>query len=138
LLTVEQAMWFRRGENLALVSDGLSLAEALAESEKSDRRTGAMMLVDEAGRLSGILTDADLRRLLVANPDGAVLNRPVAEFMTRNPTCVRLGDLASEALAIMNQRRFDELPVLDGEGRPVGVIDVQDLLGIKTVNDGRD
>ena len=134
LLTVEQAMWFRKDENLALVSDRLSLAEALGESEKCDRRTGVMMLVDEAGRLSGILTDADLRRLLVAEPDGKVLGRPVAEFMTRNPTCVRLGDLASEALAIMNQRRFDELPVLDGDGRPVGVIDVQDLVGIKTVN----
>ena len=56
--------------------------------------------------------------------------------MIRNPKCVHLGDLASEALAIFHRYRIDELPVLDADDRPVGVIDVQDLLGIKTLSDG--
>ena len=137
LLKVEDAMIFRRDDRLAVVSEKLSLGAALAEAEKG-RRTGAMLLVDGDGRLSGILTDADLRRALVRRPDRDIMDRPVSEFMTRNPKHIHLGELASEAVAVMNKGRFDELPVLDGDDRPVGLIDVQDLLGIKTVSDGRD
>jgi arabinose-5-phosphate isomerase len=137
LLRVEDAMIFRRDDRLAVVSEKLSLGAALAEAEKG-RRTGAMLLVDGDGRLSGILTDADLRRALVRRGDRDIMDRPVSEFMTRNPKHIHLGELASEAVAVMNKGRFDELPVLDGDDRPVGLIDVQDLLGIKTVSDGRD
>ena len=49
-----------------------------------------------------------------------------------------IADADNEALAILNEYRIDELPVVDDDGRPVGVIDVQDLLGIKTVTDGED
>ena len=135
LLKVEEAMKFRRGEQLALVSDSLTLGEALKEAENVPRRTGAMLLVDADGRLSGILTDADIRRLLVTRPGGELLSEPVGDLMTRNPKRIHLGELASEAVAILNKHRIDELPVVDADGRPVGVIDVQDLLGIKTVSD---
>ena len=57
--------------------------------------------------------------------------------MTPSPKHVHLGELASKALAVLNEYRIDELPVLDENDRPVGVIDVQDLLGIKTVSNGR-
>ncbi|MBS3735007.1 MAG: KpsF/GutQ family sugar-phosphate isomerase [Phycisphaerae bacterium] len=137
LMKVEQTMTARRGERLCPVRDTLSLGEALAAAEKATRRAGAMLLVDGDGRLTGILTDADLRRLLVTS-NGDVRSVPVAECMTRDPKHVHLGDLASEALAIFNEYRIDELPVLDEEHRPVGVIDVQDVLGIKTVNHVRD
>ncbi len=138
LLKVEQAMLFRRGEGLSLAEDSLTIAEALAKAETSQRRSGAMLLVDRDGRLSGILTDGDLRRLLVHRGAADILSGPVSRYMTRNPKCVSLGELASKALAIMNEHRLDELPVVDESGRPVGIIDVQDLLGIKTVNDVRD
>lgn len=138
LLKVEEAMGFRRGEQLALVSDALTLGEALAQAESVPRRTGAMLLVDEAGRLSGILTDADIRRLLLTRPGGDLLAEPVAELMIRHPKRIRLGELASKALAVLNEFRIDELPVVDDDDRPVGVIDVQDLVGIRTVGDGRD
>ena len=136
LIKVEQAMTFRKGEQLKLVSDRLSLGEALAEAEQLPRRSGAMVLVDDGGRLTGILTDADLRRALVKQRDKDILSRPVREFMIAGPKRVRLGDLASEALAIMNRYRIDELPVVDDAGRCVGLIDVQDLLGIKTLGEG--
>ena len=97
-----------------------------------------MLLVDGAGRLTGILTDADLRRVLLAHRADKVLEMPVSQFMTRNPKHARAGDLASEALATLHRYRIDELPVLDAEGKPVGVIDVQDLVGIKTVSNGQD
>jgi arabinose-5-phosphate isomerase len=139
LLKVEQAMFFRRGEGLSLAEDDLTLGDALARAERaSPRRSGAMLLVDRAGRLSGILTDADIRRLLVAHRGGDVLAEPVAALMIRNPKRIRLGELASKAVAILNEHRIDELPVVDDGDRPVGVIDVQDLLGIKTVANARD
>lgn len=138
LLKVEEAMVQSLDERLGVVSDTLTLAQALGEAEKAPRRLGAMLLVDAQGRLSGILTDADLRRALISSRGEAILQRPVCDLMIRNPKHVHLGQLASEALAIMNRYRIDELPVLDDQSRPVGMIDVQDLLGIKTVSNGRD
>jgi len=138
LIKVEEAMTSRVGERLEIIRDDRTLGDALAEAEKAPRRAGAMVLVDSDGRLSGILTDADLRRALVAHRAEGILDRPVAEFMTRRPKRARLGDLASEALAVLNANRIDELPVVDEADRPVGIIDVQDLLGIKTLSDGRD
>ena len=138
LLKVEEVMGFRPGDHLNLVSDALTLGEAIAEAEKADRRSGAMVLVDGDGKLSGIFTDADLRRKILDYRGAAVLDVPVRELMTANPKHVHQGVLASEALAMLNQNRIDELPVIDDAGRPVGVIDVQDLLGIKTVSHGQD
>jgi arabinose-5-phosphate isomerase len=134
-LRVEEVMTFRKGEQLSIASDKLSLGEALAEAEKVERRSGAMLLVDGDGRLSGIMTDADLRRLLVMEKDPALLDRPVSEVMTVDPKRVRLGELASEAEAVFNRYRIDELPVVDEQDRPVGVIDVQDVLGISTLGE---
>jgi len=138
LLKVEEAMTFREGEHLTLVSDELSLGEALVEAEKVERRTGAMLLVDAEGGLSGILTDGDLRRHVLAGYGRGedIMAGPVRQFMTSDPKHIHLGELASKALAILNEYRIDELPVLDADDRPVGIIDVQDLLGIKTVSDG--
>ncbi len=131
-LKVEEVMTDGTVERLCAVSDELTLGDALSTAEQS-RRSGAMVLVDAAGRLSGILTDADLRRLLLANPGGNFLAQPVASMMTRDPKCVHLGQLASAAEAILNEFRIDELPVIDDEGKPIGVLDVQDLLGLNTL-----
>jgi len=138
LLKVEESMTFKEGERLVTVSDALTLGEALDEAEKVPRRTGAMLIVDDDGALAGILTDADLRRTLLKHRGEDILSRPVRDFMTADPKRIHRGELASKALAILNRHRIDELPVVDDAGRPIGIIDVQDLLGIKTVNDGRD
>lgn len=138
LMTVEQAMMFRRGAGLCPVAQTARLGDALAEAEETPRRSGAMLLVDAQGRLSGILTDADLRRLLLKHRDARMLDQPVECFMKRDPKRIAAGELASEALAIMNRHRIDELPVVDADGRPVGLIDVQDLLGFRTVSDAPD
>ena len=138
LLKVEEAMTSKQGERLAVVSSDLTLGAALAEAEKVPRRSGAMLVVNADGALAGILTDADLRRTLLARRGQDILACPVGQFMTANPKRIHLGELASTALAILNKHRIDELPVVDAAEKPVGIIDVQDLLGIKTVNDGRD
>ncbi|MHC4561270.1 MAG: KpsF/GutQ family sugar-phosphate isomerase [Planctomycetota bacterium] len=135
LLRVHEVMTFRPGERLNLVSDALTLVEALAEAERAGRRAGAMMLIDSDGRLSGILTDADIRKKLLSEGDN-LLARPVSDLMTRDPKRIHRDAMAADALAVLNKNRIDELPVVDDDDRPVGMIDVQDLLGIKTVSNG--
>lgn len=129
LMRVKEAMTFRAGENLPVASDALTVGEVLASVASIKRRSGAVVLVDGDGRLSGIFSDGDLRRLVTT--DEHALKRKIADVMTRNPKRIAGDALASEAMAIMRQHRFDEIPVVDPEGRPVGLIDVQDLVVLK-------
>ena len=93
------------------------------------RRTGAIMLVDGEGKLSGIFTDSDLARLFEHRREQA-LDRPIREVMTARPVTVRMGTKMIDAVAAMAQRKISELPVVDAEGRPVGLIDVTDVVGM--------
>lgn len=135
LIKVSEAMTFRLGENLPVASERLTVGEVLRQVSKIKRRSGAVILVDSSERISGIFSDGDLRRLITEN-DGAVLRRPVGEVMTRDPKRVRGDQLASEAMAVMKQHRIDELPVVDSDDRPVGLIDVQDLVVLKMLDVG--
>ena len=91
------------------------------------------MLVDGAGRLSGILTDSDIRRLVRGDPEG--LSRAVSHVMTRHPKHLDIDDLVRDAVRLVRERRLDEIPVLDRDGRPVGIVDVQDLIAMKVVSE---
>ena len=134
LVTVEQAALFARGKRLPCASDGGTVQEALDEAEaNAELRHGCVLLVDASGRLSGLLTDGDLRRALKERGRD-LLDAPVAGLMTRAPTVVRPDTLASEAMAIFHKGRIDELPVVNAENRPVGIIDVQDVVMIKLVD----
>ena len=131
LMTVEQSMMFRPGEKLPVVHAADTVRHMLDETSDV-KRHGAVMVVDEQGRLSGILTDADLRRLLTRQGP-AVLDLKVGDVMTANCKRIRADALASEATAIFHKYRIDELPVVDAQDRPVGLIDVQDIVMIKVV-----
>jgi arabinose-5-phosphate isomerase len=133
LLRVREAMTFRRGENLPLAKDTLTVGQVLREVSTIKRRSGAVILIDEAGKVSGIFSDGDLRRL-VTEDEAQALRRPVASVMTPNPKRINADALASEAMAIMQKHRIDELPVVDDEDRPVGLIDVQDLVVLKILD----
>lgn len=130
LIRVREAMTFRLGENLPVSSDELTVAEVLHQASQIKRRSGAVILAGKDGRLSGLFTDGDLRRLLTGDST-AGLNRRISEVMTRNPKRINADHLASEAMAILRQYRIDELPVVDDDDRPVGLIDVQDLVVLK-------
>jgi arabinose-5-phosphate isomerase len=132
LIKVSEAMSFRRGENLPVALDTLTVGEVLRQVSKIKRRSGAVILIDGDERVSGIFSDGDLRRLITG--DEGALRRPVAAVMTRNPKRVRGDSLASEAMAVMKQHRIDELPVVDVDDRPVGLIDVQDLVVLKMLD----
>ena len=97
------------------------------------RRSGAVILIGDDGKMSGIFTDGDLRRL-VTNDDGTGLKKPVSAVMKRNPKRINADALASDAMAIMRQHRIDELPVVDADDKPVGLIDVQDLVVLKMLD----
>ncbi|HWP40595.1 MAG TPA: KpsF/GutQ family sugar-phosphate isomerase [Tepidisphaeraceae bacterium] len=133
LIKVREAMTFRLGENLPVACDRLTVGQVLHEVSSIKRRSGAVVLVDESGRISGIFSDGDLRRL-VTDDDGSALKRPIREVMTRNPKRIGADRLASEAMALMRQHRIDELPVVDDADRPIGLIDVQDLVVLKMLD----
>jgi len=119
-----------KADRLPVVRDDLTCAEALAETDNIPRRPGAMLLVDETGRLTGIFSDADLRRRI--HRDGpSVLDTPIREIMTSEPKKVSADTLVSEALNIFRTLRIDELPVVDAEGKPMGLLDIQDLTAVK-------
>ena len=87
----------------------------------------AFPVVDDDGKLVGIFTDGDLRRRLIK---GASLDEQrVKDLMTENPRSIRTGKLASSAAHLMHELKIDELPVVDADDRPVGVVDIQDILG---------
>jgi arabinose-5-phosphate isomerase len=89
-------------------------------------RAGSASIVNVRGTLVGIFTDGDLRRHLDAS--GRLTQVPVREVMTRHPKTIRADRLAAEALRVLREYKIDELVVVDGRRRPVGLLDVQDLL----------
>ena len=121
LIRVKEAMTFRVGENLPLASDKLTVGEVLHAVSRIKRRSGAVILTNEEGKVSGIFTDGDLRRV-ITNDSRAAPDRPIRELMTANPKRISADDLASEAMALMRSGRIDELPVVDENDRPVGLI----------------
>ena len=133
LIKVKDAMTFRLGENLPVASDRLTVGQVLHEVSTIKRRSGAVILVDEAGKVSGIFSDGDLRRAITDN-DGSALRRPIRDLMTRNPKRIRGEQLASEAIGLMRPFRIDELPVVDDDDRPIGLIDIQDLVVLRMMD----
>jgi arabinose-5-phosphate isomerase len=131
LIKVREAMTFRRGENLPVASDRLTVGQVLREVSSIKRRSGAVILTDaQTGKVTGIFSDGDLRRLILHDEDAA-LRRPVREVMTANPKRISGDALASEAMAILRQHRIDDLPVVDENDQPIGLIDVQDLVVLR-------
>src|SRR5262245_36460539 len=131
LTRVEVVM--RRGPDLRLASAEETVRQVFAaHSHGGGRRTGAVMLTDASGRLCGLFTDSDLARLFERRHDSA-LDRPVREVMTVNPLTVPISARVAEALDLMRRCKISELPVIDAEGRPAGLLDITDLIGLRAV-----
>jgi dTDP-glucose pyrophosphorylase len=106
-----------------LVAPSASVREALETITKNSRQ--AVMVVDEGGRLVGIVTDGDIRRGLLR---GVALDGRVADLMNRRPLTTPIGTARAEALALMQQRSLRHLPVVDAVGRLVDVMLFEELL----------
>jgi arabinose-5-phosphate isomerase len=83
-------------------------------------------VVDAEGRLAGILTDGDLRRLMQQR-GAATLDLLVGDCVTKNPQTIAPGELAGAALRMMEERKITSLVVVDAERRPLGVVHLHDL-----------
>ncbi|HEX4000592.1 MAG TPA: KpsF/GutQ family sugar-phosphate isomerase [Pirellulales bacterium] len=106
-----------------------SVRQVLVERRRPTRRTGAVMIVDPDGILRGIFTDSDLARLFESHRDEA-LDGPIRQVMTKRPTTVPAGSMVADAVEIMAERKISELPVVDGAGKPVGLIDITDIVAL--------
>ena len=122
LLTVGDIM--RKGRESPVVSQEMKVKQVLLMITKS--RAGSASVVDRGGKLIGIFTDGDLRRHLETNP--RLIECEVKYAMTKDPTFITRERLAAEAFDILRSKRIDELPVVDNKKRPIGLLDVQDIL----------
>ncbi len=124
-LKVRVAEIMLTGEHLPLTREGTLMQEALPEMDQ--KRLGCILVLDSRGRLSGIITDGDLRRALVRH--GSLEGLRVEEIMTRNPKRIEKDRLASEALDLMEKHLITVLPVVDAEEHLVGILHLHDILG---------
>ena len=93
------------------------------------RRSGAILLTDHEGRLSGIFTDSDLARLLEKQQE-CQLDGAVRTVMTAQPKTVVVGTKTTAAVELLARHNISELPVVDAQGCPVGIIDITDVVGL--------
>ena len=114
----------RTGSASPLVKEDMSVKDVLLEITKA--RAGSASVVNKKGILRGIFTDGDLRRHLRA--EGNITNKKIKEVMTKNPITVSRDMMAVDALEILQSRKIDEVPVIDKKRKPIGLLDVQDLL----------
>ena len=128
----------RTGDRFAKVSPGTTVLDSLMAMTKA--QGGSAVVVAADGTLAGIFTDGDFRRALgdSARPGSAassaatsLLSQPVSSCMTCKPLFIRADAYAADLLKVFEKRRIDDLPVVDAEGKVVGLVDIQDLPKMK-------
>jgi arabinose-5-phosphate isomerase len=133
MMYITDVLRFRAGDNLPLIRDTATVGHMLQQLDSYTRPPGATLIIDDAGRLVGIVTDADLRRRYRA--DGELLARPVASIMTASPKVLLDTALVRDAVQLVRELRVDEIPIVDAAGKPVGLLDVQDLIALKVIEE---
>ncbi|MEZ6171688.1 MAG: KpsF/GutQ family sugar-phosphate isomerase [Phycisphaerales bacterium] len=133
LRPVVDVLRFRVGQNVHPVRSGTTVADAITQADTTGRRPGAILIVDNAGTLIGILTDGDLRRNMVLHQQ--FLSQPVDVFMTKSPRKISANALVKDAAVLFREFRLDDLPVVDNAGKPIGVLDIQDLVALRLVSE---
>ncbi|MBU0650696.1 KpsF/GutQ family sugar-phosphate isomerase [bacterium] len=126
MIKVSEVM--RKGKNNPTIIGESSIEQAI--DLVTSAKAGAVTIVDDNGCLLGVFTDGDLRRLCI-NPEKRkkdISKIKLKEVMTVNPRYINKDQLAVEALRLMQDKRIDELPVVDDNNKVVGMLDVQDLL----------
>ena len=122
----------RAGERLAKVGPKATVLDALMAMTKA--QGGSAVVADADGKLLGIFTDGDFRRIVSTSADSnKLLASPVGDVMTKSPLFVYDDAYAAELLKIFERKRIDDLPVCDKSGRVVGLVDIQDLPKMKVL-----
>jgi arabinose-5-phosphate isomerase len=124
------AEYMRREQELRIAPATDTVRTVFSRVRHTGRRTGAIMLIDSTGRLAGLFTDSDLARLFESRRDDS-LDAPVEQVMTRNPVVIGPDARVGEAIDLLRSRKISELPVVDADGRPIGMLDITDLIGLE-------
>jgi arabinose-5-phosphate isomerase len=122
ILTVKDIM--RPRSRTPIVKKNTKIKDVLLKITKM--RAGSASITDSKGKLIGIFTDGDLRRHFKKGKD--LLDCKVGDIMTKSPVTITGDRLAAEAFEILRDRKIDEIPVVDKKDRPIGILDVQDIL----------
>ncbi len=116
-------------EQCRIAEDSLTVREIYVRNQAQSRRSGAVMLVGEQGQLTGLFTDSDLARLLERQQD-LQLDQPIADVMTCQPLTIAKGTRTEVAIETLACRNFSELPVVNRQGKPIGLIDITDVVSL--------
>jgi len=126
LAKVEEVM--RPVEECRVACETETVREIYVRSGARNRRAGVVLVVNEAGKLTGVFTDSDLARLLGRQQDDC-FDWAIADVMTKSPITVVAGSKAKAAIEALAVRNLSELPVIDGAGKVIGLIDITDVVG---------
>ncbi len=126
LMTARDMM--RPASDCAIVEQGALIRDAL--ETMTAHRSGAAIIIDSEGRVAGIFTHGDFVRALLAE-GGEITSSGIDQYMTSHPVTTNVDSLAIEVLGVLKTHKVDELIVADDQGRPVGIVDVQDLARLK-------
>lgn len=122
LYTVEELMI--TGDALPVIDEKMNFKNAVEII--SEKKLGSALIVDTKGVLTGVLTDGDIRRVLLKFNN--IENLTTADVMTKSPKTLKPKDLAAKALGLMEKYSITTLPVLGENGVPAGLIHIHDLL----------
>ncbi len=114
---------------IPIVTDDTKVREAIFEM--TGKRLGCTLVVDKTGKLTGIFTDGDLRRLTQTEQD--IFKFAMTEVMIKNPKSIDPDDILDKALSIMEKHSITVLPVINKERKPVGIVHLHDILRSKLV-----
>ncbi|MCL4636416.1 arabinose 5-phosphate isomerase KdsD [Burkholderia sp.] len=119
----------RSGDDVPSVGLNATLSDALFQI--TAKRLGMTAVVDADGKVAGIFTDGDLRRVLARDGDFRTL--PITEVMTRNPRTIAPDHLAVEAVELMERHRINQMLVVDADGALIGALNMHDLFSKKVI-----
>ena len=125
-VTMKVSDVMRDSDRMAKVTADATVAETLVKM--TEARCGSAIIADEANNLKGIFTDGDFRR--IAQTPG-IFEKKIGEVMVKNPISIRFDAFAVEILKVVENKSIDDLPVVDADGKVVGLVDIQDLPGLK-------
>jgi arabinose-5-phosphate isomerase len=123
-LTMDVSAIMRKGKANPVVKENATVKDALLVM--TGTRVGATSVVNKSGEITGFFTDGDLRRQVQVHKD--ILDLKITEVMTKNPLTVSPDMLAVNAAKILQEKNIDNIPVVDKNNKPLGILDERDLL----------
>lgn len=129
LSLVEQVM--RPIDECRIANETATVREIYIQQGGRERRTGVVLIIDQHSRLTGIFTDSDLAKLLEKQKD-ELFDEPIRNVMTQSPITIAAGSKTFLAIETLACRNLSELPVVDADGRAIGLIDITDVVNVRS------